>query len=211
MANQEIVTHPRGRVFASKSQIAVQVLVLALLILLLISYKGTSGLDKIRKARMTGSLHLAASQREEGSTAKSSLANAVTYLGIVWPALVYGILISAAVRTSLARTPLRTVLGRGAIRDQISGTLAGAPLMLCSCCVAPIFPAVYQRTRHAAPALALTLASPSQPRGVSPVVHLISPTGSRGTPSNGSVVGHSRFPGRGQDRYAGHAGNGSGR
>lgn len=33
--------------------------------------------------------------------------------------------------------------------------------MLCSCCVAPIFPAVYQRTRKLAPALGLTLASPS--------------------------------------------------
>ncbi len=33
--------------------------------------------------------------------------------------------------------------------------------MLCSCCVAPIFPAVYERTHKVAPALALTLAAPS--------------------------------------------------
>jgi uncharacterized protein len=47
------------------------------------------------------------------------------------------------------------------VRDQVVAALAGAPLMLCSCCVAPIFPAVYGRTRRVAPALAITLASPS--------------------------------------------------
>jgi uncharacterized protein len=33
--------------------------------------------------------------------------------------------------------------------------------MLCCCCAAPLFPAVYQRTRKVAPALGMTLASPS--------------------------------------------------
>jgi uncharacterized membrane protein YraQ (UPF0718 family) len=74
---------------------------------------------------------------------------------------VFGVLISAALRTSLSRTPLRRLFSGSSVRDQLAGALAGAPLMLCSCCVAPIFPAVYQRTRRLAPALALTLASPS--------------------------------------------------
>lgn len=85
----------------------------------------------------------------------------MTYLKIVWPALLFGVLISAAVRTSLLRTPLHRPFDRGAVRDQVTGAVAGAPLMLCSCCVAPIFPAVYQRTHRVAPALALTSASPS--------------------------------------------------
>jgi uncharacterized membrane protein YraQ (UPF0718 family) len=87
--------------------------------------------------------------------------DAVSYVKIVWPALVFGVLISAALRTSLSRTPLHRLFSGGSVRDQLAGALAGAPLMLCSCCVAPIFPAVYQRTRRLAPALALTLASPS--------------------------------------------------
>jgi uncharacterized protein len=87
--------------------------------------------------------------------------DAVAYVKIVWPALVFAVLISAALRTSLSRTPLRRLFSGSSVRDQLAGALAGAPLMLCSCCVAPIFPAVYQRTQRLAPALALTLASPS--------------------------------------------------
>jgi uncharacterized membrane protein YraQ (UPF0718 family) len=91
-----------------------------------------------------------------------SIRNTVSYLKIVWPALVFGVMISAAARTSLSRMPLGiTVWGRGVVRDQLSGALAGTPLMLCSCCVAPIFPAIYQRTGRLAPSLALALASPS--------------------------------------------------
>ena len=41
------------------------------------------------------------------------------------------------------------------------GGLAGAPLMLCSCCIAPVFAAVHERTRQAGPTGALLLASPS--------------------------------------------------
>ena len=69
-------------------------------------------------------------------------------------------LISAAARTSLSRTPLDRLFGHGPGRDQLVGALAGAPLMLCSCCAAPIFPSIYRRTRKAGPALALTLAAP---------------------------------------------------
>jgi hypothetical protein len=39
--------------------------------------------------------------------------------------------------------------------------LMGAPLMLCSCCVTPIFESIFQRTRRLAPALALMFAAPS--------------------------------------------------
>jgi len=139
-----------------------QIAVLGLLLALLVNYKGAAGLSKIQQARATGSLSLAKLQIGSGAAAGSSaFSNAIAYLKIVWPALVFGMVISAAARTSLSRTPLHRIFAGGAVRDQLAAALAGAPLMLCSCCIAPIFPAVYQRTRRVAPALALTLASPS--------------------------------------------------
>jgi len=39
--------------------------------------------------------------------------------------------------------------------------LAGAPLMLCSCCVAPIFTGVYERSARLGPSLGLMLAAPA--------------------------------------------------
>jgi uncharacterized membrane protein YraQ (UPF0718 family) len=143
-------------------QIVVQVVILGLLLLLLIHYKGAAGLNKIRQTQATGSLRLAGLQiSSDVGRPSTALSNAITYLKIVWPALVFGVLISAAARTSLSRIPLRGLFRGATVRDQLAGALAGAPLMLCSCCVAPIFPAVYQRTRKVAPALAMTLASPS--------------------------------------------------
>ena len=144
-----------------RAQMAFQVLVLGLLVLLLVNYKGAAGLSKIQQTRATGSLRLPALQTGTAAVATTAFSNTVAYLKIVWPALVFGVLISAAARTSLSRTPRLTIFGRGNVRDQVTGALAGAPLMLCSCCIAPIFPAVHQRTRKVAPALALTLASPS--------------------------------------------------
>src|SRR5216683_1607522 len=137
-----------------------QILVLGLLVLLLVTYKGSAGLNKIRQTRASGVLHLPGPPQGNLLTESSVSRNAVAYLKIVWPALVFGILISTAARTSLSHTRLQ-VLDRGGLRGQLAAALAGAPLMLCSCCVAPIFPAAYQHTRRAAPALALILASPS--------------------------------------------------
>ena len=150
-----------GSVTPERAQVMFQILVLALLLVLLVTYKGASGFSKIHTARATGSLHLASLRVGEKFARASSFGNALAYLKIVWPALVFGILISAAVRTSLSRTPLHRIFRGSTVRDQVAAVLAGAPLMLCSCCVAPIFPAVYQRTRRVAPALGMTLASPS--------------------------------------------------
>ncbi len=141
----------------SQSQVVFQVVVLVLLLVLLVNYKWAAGLGKIQQTRASGSLHLVKLQ----FPGISSFNNAIGYLKIVWPALIFGILISAAVRTSLSRTPLHRMFQGSVVRDQVAATLAGAPLMLCSCCVASIFPAVYQRTQKVAPALGVTLASPS--------------------------------------------------
>jgi uncharacterized protein len=145
---------------SSKVQTIFQFLVLGLLVLFLMNYKGTSGIKKMRQAQASGTLKLPSLQASD-TTGTSSSRDAVAYLKIVWPALFFGVLISAAVRTSISRTPLQGIFGRGAVRDQLTGALAGMPLMLCSCCVAPIFPSIYQKTRRIAPALAIALAAPS--------------------------------------------------
>ena len=153
IADQQLVT--------KRAQVVFQILVLALLLGLLANYKGASQVTKIRQVRATGTLHLAALPIDNGKTSSAALINSVAYLRIVWPALVFGVLISAAARTSLWGTPLYKIFDGSKVRDQLAAVLAGAPLMLCSCCAAPIFAAVYQRTRKVAPALGLTLASPS--------------------------------------------------
>ncbi len=56
---------------------------------------------------------------------------------------------------------LSITLGAPGLRGHLIAALVGAPLMLCSCCVSPIFEGVYQRTRRLGPALALLVASPA--------------------------------------------------
>jgi uncharacterized protein len=145
----------------SRAQIIFQMLVLCLLLVLLIDYKGVAGLNKVRQTLTAGRPSVPALPIGVRAASLTAFRDAVGYLKIVWPALVFGVLISAALRTSLSRTPLRRLFSGSRVRDQLAGAVAGAPLMLCSCCVAPIFPAVYQRTQKLGPALALTLASPS--------------------------------------------------
>ncbi|HZP00063.1 MAG TPA: permease, partial [Terriglobia bacterium] len=137
-----------------------QVVVLATIVVLLVNYKGGSGLQRIQQARASGGLQVAIS-RSGAPPGTSALGSSLRYLNIVWPALLFGIAISAAARVGISRMPLGSVLGRGSIRDQLTGAIAGAPLMLCSCCAAPIFHSIYEKTRRAGPGLALTLASSS--------------------------------------------------
>jgi uncharacterized membrane protein YraQ (UPF0718 family) len=146
----------------SRAQMIFQIAVLVVLLISLMNYKGAAGISRIQQARATGTLHFAELPigRDAASNTSTSL-SAVAYLKIVWPALVFGILLSAAVRISISRTPLHRIFGGVTAHDQLAAALAGAPLMLCSCCAAPMFPAVYQTTRKIASSLALVLAAPS--------------------------------------------------
>src|SRR2546427_6365256 len=85
----------------------------------------------------------------------------VNYFLLIWPALAFGILISAAVRAYVPADVWKRVLAARGTGRQLRAGLAGAPLMLCSCCVAPIFGAVYESSARLAPALTLMLASPA--------------------------------------------------
>src|SRR5437899_5723112 len=85
----------------------------------------------------------------------------VNYFLVIWPALAFGILISAAVRAYVPADLWKRILAVHGTASQLRAGLAGAPLMLCSCCVAPIFGAVYERSARLTPALTLMLASPA--------------------------------------------------
>jgi hypothetical protein len=89
-----------------------------------------------------------------------ALAATLHYFKLVWPALVFGILIGAAVRAFISPRWLLRLLGERPARQQVMGALAGSPLMLCSCCVTPVFTGVYERGVRLGPSLAVMLASP---------------------------------------------------
>lgn len=129
----------------------------------LVGYKAHGGLKRINELRATGSLrlHPEALHPPPGSELLATGAQTLAYLKIVWPALVFGVLISAAVHATISPRRLAALFGHGQIKPQLAAAAEGAPLMLCSCCVAPIFPAVYRRSQRLGPSLAFTLAAPS--------------------------------------------------
>ena len=89
------------------------------------------------------------------------VSRSINYFGVIWPALLFGILISAAVRVLNPPQWLSRSFGENRVRSQLIAGLAGAPLMLCSCCVAPVFSGVYERSSRLGPSLAVLLAAPS--------------------------------------------------
>lgn len=140
----------------------VSILLLVGLIAGLIGYKAQGALKRISKLQATGSLglHPEALRRPPGPELIATGAQTLAYLKIVWPALAFGILISAAVHATISPRRLATLFGQGEMKPQLAAAAAGAPLMLCSCCVAPMFSAVY-RSQRLGPSLAFTLAAPS--------------------------------------------------
>jgi len=85
----------------------------------------------------------------------------LNYFLVIWPALLFGVLISGAVSTFVSPQWLARLLERRSLRSQAIAGLAGAPLMLCSCCVAPIFTGVYERSARLGPSLGLMIAAPA--------------------------------------------------
>ena len=88
------------------------------------------------------------------------LADTLNYFAWIAVALGFGILIGAIVRSSLPARWLSRTLSMGGPFGIAAGAAIGAPLMLCSCCIAPVFDGAYARTRRLGPALALMIAAP---------------------------------------------------
>jgi len=91
----------------------------------------------------------------------ASGARTINYLAIVWPALVFGVLIAGLVRAFVTPGGIAALFGSGTLRQQLVGGVAGMPLMLCSCCVTPVFSSVYASGARLGSSLALMLSSPS--------------------------------------------------
>src|SRR2546421_10567527 len=128
----------------------------------LIAYKSSTALGVIGKVYATGVIKPRSNVIPRvGASDAGVLTRTLNYFLVIWPALVFGILISAAVSTFVSPQWLSRLLGKRSLRSQVFAGLAGAPLMLCSCCVAPIFTGVYERSARLGPSLGLMLAAPA--------------------------------------------------
>src|SRR2546427_7675854 len=128
----------------------------------LIAYKSSTALGVIGKVSATGVITPRGNVIPwVGASDAGVLTRTLNYFLVIWPALVFGILISAAVSTFVSPQWLSRLLGRRSLRSQVFAGLAGAPLMLCSCCAAPIFTGVYERSARLGPSIGLMLAAPA--------------------------------------------------
>src|SRR5439155_11692326 len=127
----------------------------------LIFYKTRTSLALLRTVWSTGVIAARPEVVSLGSAgaAFDALHRSINYFLVIWPALAFGILISAAVRAYVPPDLWKRMLAVRGTASQLRAGLAGTPLMLCSCCVAPIFGAVYESSARLAPALTVMLAS----------------------------------------------------
>jgi uncharacterized protein len=138
-------------------------------------YKASSALKVFAKAQAEGTLHPKArwiQTTDLGSVARP-FADSLNYLSWVFIALAFGIVISAMVRAFVPSRWLQRTVAVDGVRGQLIASLAGIPLMLCSCCVAPLFEGVYGRTRRLGPSLGLMLAAPALNPAVLTVTFLL--------------------------------------
>jgi uncharacterized membrane protein YraQ (UPF0718 family) len=128
----------------------------------LIAYKWNAAGIAIQKVRSTGVM-LARPEVVAfgGYTAQDAFERTLNYFLVIWPALVFGILISAAVRAFVPSDWFARRLSGGKMSTQVLSGMAGAPLMLCSCCVVSVFSSVYERSSRLGPSIAIMLGSPA--------------------------------------------------
>jgi len=136
---------------------------LLVLVASLIAYKIGPALSAIQTAQSTGQLkpHLYLVNLTLGATPGVLWMESSAYFRIIWPALAFGILISAAARLAIRQDWLASAFTGSGLRSTFSGAAASVPLMLCSCCAAPVFEGIYGHTRRLDASLALMLAAPA--------------------------------------------------
>jgi uncharacterized membrane protein YraQ (UPF0718 family) len=128
----------------------------------LITYKSSTALTVIGNVSTTGVLTPRGNIIPGmGGSEVGVITRTLNYFVLIWPALLFGILISAAVSTFVSPRWLARLLERRSLRSQAIAGITGAPLMLCSCCVAPIFTGVFERSARLGPSLGLMLAAPA--------------------------------------------------
>jgi uncharacterized membrane protein YraQ (UPF0718 family) len=119
-------------------------------------YKWAASLRAFNGLHATGKLAVNPDVLLRGGLLTATLA----YFGKIWPALVYGLVIGAIVRAAIPPSWIWRALGGRGFKGSLAGGLAGAPLMLCSCCVTPIFTGLYERGARLSSSLAVMLAAP---------------------------------------------------
>jgi len=140
------------------------VIVLALVVLSsLFIYKWGAAFGAVAKAQGAGAYQLPPERiASDGlSLFLASGARTINYLGIIWPALLFGVLLAGLVRAFISPRNVTMLLGSGALRQQLVGGIVGMPLMLCSCCIAPVFSSVYTCGARLRSSLAIMFSSPS--------------------------------------------------
>jgi uncharacterized membrane protein YraQ (UPF0718 family) len=147
---------------ATTRRILYFLLPLLLIVGALIAYKSSAAVTVIGKVSATGVFKPRANVIPNfGTSPVGVFTRTLNYFLVIWPALLFGILISGAVSTFVSSQWLARLLERRSLRSQAIAGLAGAPLMLCSCCVAPIFTGVYERSARLGPSLGLMIAAPA--------------------------------------------------
>ena len=147
----------------ARRDVIFSVLLLLVIVGGLLVYKTNGGLVRLQQVSSTGALPINATALfpRQPATEQSVLARSIAYLQLIGPAFIFGVLIAAAVRTFVSPAWIARVLSGGTVRQHVAAGISGAPLMLCSCCVAPVFTAVYERSARLGPSLAMALAAPS--------------------------------------------------
>src|SRR5438552_9403266 len=154
-------TRNEGSATASRS-IVYFLLPMLVIVGALIAYKSSAALTVIEKVSASGVFTPRGNVVPRvGASQVGVLTRTLNYFLVIWPALLFGILISAAVSTFVSPKWLASLLERRSLRSQAIAGLAGAPLMLCSCCAAPIFTGVYERSARLGPSIGLMLAAPA--------------------------------------------------
>ncbi len=141
---------------AAPSALVLGVLLALITILALLLYKWSGSLRVLRVVTSTHVLDKSPKPLLVGAPWVTTL----RYFRIVWPALVLGLLIGATVRAGVPSRWVTSLFERRKRASIAIGGLAGAPLMLCSCCVTPIGTGLRERGASLGSSLALTLGSP---------------------------------------------------
>ena len=132
-------------------------------IALLLAYKTNSSIRVLSSTWTSGTINGRPEVVAFGpyTVAVGIFERSINYFLVIWPALVFGILIGAAVRAFISPDWFARLTKRRSVRTQLAAGLAGTPLMLCSCCVAPVFTSVAKSSVRLGPAIGLMLASPA--------------------------------------------------
>ena len=96
-----------------------------------------------------------------GFSLTSGLSFAHTYFLAIWPALVAGLVIGAAVTVLVPKTWLMRALGTDGRASTLRGGLFSVPTMMCSCCAAPVVVSLRRRGASTGASVAFWVGNPA--------------------------------------------------